>query len=78
MLRLSRASGAANIHHEDQVRAYNNEWIEKCKNVDWFLRSNINEFRSVYYLNVHRLDSLYRECRAAQSFLSDVPHLYPA
>ncbi len=61
---------------EDQVRAYKRDWIEKCKSVDWFLRSNINEFRGVYYLNVHRLDSLYREHRS-ESFLSDVPHPYP-
>lgn len=61
---------------EDQVRKYKREWIEKCKDVDLFLRSNVNEFRGVYYLNVHRLDSLYRECRSA-SFLSDVPHPYP-
>ena len=61
---------------EDQIRKYKSEWAAKCKDVDWFLRSNINSFRSVYYLNVHRLDSLYRELRS-RSFLGDVPHQYP-
>lgn len=41
------------------------------------LRSNVDQFRSLYYINVHRLDSLYRE-QTNKSFLDDVPHSYSA
>lgn len=61
----------------DQVRIYKRQWIEKCRNLDAFLRKNVNEFRCLYYVNVHRLDELYRES-GKQSFLKDIPHPYPA
>jgi hypothetical protein len=60
----------------DQLRIYKRKWIEKCQNIDGYLRSNINQFRSFYYINVHRLDSLYRE-QGRSSFLRDVPNPYP-
>jgi len=59
-----------------QVLAYKHAWIAKCADVDKFLRSNLNGFRNLYYLNVHRLDSLYRE-NHRDSFLPGVPHPYP-
>lgn len=60
----------------DQVRTYKQAWIAKCQDVDQFLRSNMNGLHNLYYLNVHRLDSLYRESHGA-SFLPNVPHSYP-
>lgn len=62
---------------EDQVRIYKREWTEKCRNIDSFLRTNVSEFRGMYYVNVHRLDALYREY-GKPSFLPNIPHQYPA
>lgn len=58
-----------------QVMAYKQDWIAKCDDVNGFLRSNVSAFRNLYYLNVHRLDSLYREYEMT-SLLTDVPHPY--
>ena len=61
----------------DQVRRYKREWIAKCAMIDTCLRSNANEYRCIYYANVHRLDGLYRES-GRKGFLGDIPHAYPA
>ncbi len=58
-----------------QVLAYKQAWIAKCTDVNEFLRSNVKAFRNLYYLNVHRLDSLYRE-HQLNSIFAEVPHSY--
>ncbi|MBW4482362.1 MAG: hypothetical protein KME14_07455 [Tildeniella torsiva UHER 1998/13D] len=62
---------------QNQIRAYKQEWIGKCSNLDISLRENANKYRSIYYLNVHRLEALYKNCFSF-SFLSGTPHEYPS
>ncbi|MFM0390024.1 hypothetical protein [Paraburkholderia dipogonis] len=56
-----------------QISQYKKKWEEACGNLSVHLAGRAHEFSEGYYINVHRLESLYQRS-VGRSLLSGMPH----
>ncbi|QDU99256.1 hypothetical protein [Lignipirellula cremea] len=60
----------------EQVQIYKKQWVEKCASLSGILSANAISYSSIYYLNIHRLESLYQAVNR-ESFIAEIPCSYP-
>lgn len=59
----------------EQIKIFRQIWVEQCSKLEGFLQYNDTLINNYYYINVHRLETLYKSI-TGQSMISKMPYKY--